>query len=70
MSGAHGTGGSMSGAHGTGGSMSGAHGTGRLMSGARATQIGVLARRSMLKTLRQPFQLFPLVFFPIILLGR
>ncbi len=34
-----------------------------------ATQIGVLARRSMLKTLRQPFQLFPIVFFPLILLA-
>jgi ABC-2 type transport system permease protein len=33
------------------------------------TQIGVLARRSMLKTLRQPFQLFPIVFFPLILLA-
>jgi ABC-2 type transport system permease protein len=30
------------------------------------TQIGVLARRAMLKTLRQPFQLFPIVFFPLI----
>jgi ABC-2 type transport system permease protein len=33
------------------------------------TQIGVLARRSMRKTLRQPFQLFPIVFFPLILLA-
>ncbi len=33
------------------------------------TQIHVLARRSMLKTLRQPFQLFPIVFFPLILLA-
>jgi ABC-2 type transport system permease protein len=33
------------------------------------TQVGVLARRSMLKTLRQPFQLFPIVFFPAILLA-
>jgi ABC-2 type transport system permease protein len=33
------------------------------------TQVGVLARRSMLKTLRQPFQLFPIVFFPLILLA-
>ena len=32
-------------------------------------QIGVLARRAMLKTLRQPFQLFPVVFFPAILLA-
>jgi ABC-2 type transport system permease protein len=33
------------------------------------TQVGVLARRSMRKTLRQPFQLFPIVFFPLILLA-
>jgi len=33
------------------------------------TQIAVLARRAMLKTLRQPFQLFPIVFFPVILLA-
>ncbi len=39
------------------------------MSGVLATQVGVLARRSMLKTLRQPFQLFPIVFFPLILLA-
>jgi ABC-2 type transport system permease protein len=39
------------------------------VSGALATQVGVLARRSMLKTLRQPFQLFPIVFFPLILLA-
>ncbi|HEX4467412.1 MAG TPA: ABC transporter permease [Solirubrobacteraceae bacterium] len=32
-------------------------------------QVSVLARRSMLKTLRQPFQLFPIVFFPLILLA-
>jgi ABC-2 type transport system permease protein len=37
--------------------------------GALATQVGVLARRSILKTLRQPFQLFPIVFFPVILLA-
>jgi ABC-2 type transport system permease protein len=36
---------------------------------ALSTQVGVLARRSILKTLRQPFQLFPIVFFPIILLA-
>jgi ABC-2 type transport system permease protein len=35
---------------------------------ALATQIGALARRSMLKTLRQPFQMFPVVFFPVLLL--
>jgi ABC-2 type transport system permease protein len=39
------------------------------VSGTHATQIAVLARRSMLKTLRQPFQLFPIVFFPLILLA-
>jgi ABC-2 type transport system permease protein len=39
------------------------------MSGLHAIQVGVLARRSMLKTLRQPFQLFPIVFFPLILLA-
>jgi ABC-2 type transport system permease protein len=39
------------------------------MGGTLATQVGVLARRSMLKTLRQPFQLFPIVFFPLILLA-
>jgi ABC-2 type transport system permease protein len=33
------------------------------------TQVAVLARRSMLKTLRQPFQLFPIIFFPLILLA-
>jgi ABC-2 type transport system permease protein len=37
--------------------------------GTLATQVGVLARRSILKTLRQPFQLFPIVFFPVILLA-
>src|SRR5580693_1245773 len=39
------------------------------MSSALSAQVGVLARRSMLKTLRQPFQLFPIVFFPLILLA-
>jgi ABC-2 type transport system permease protein len=34
-----------------------------------ATQVRTLARRSALKTLRQPFQLFPIVFFPLILLA-
>jgi ABC-2 type transport system permease protein len=37
--------------------------------GILSTQVGVLARRSMRKTLRQPFQLFPIVFFPIMLLA-
>jgi ABC-2 type transport system permease protein len=36
---------------------------------ALANQVGVLARRSMRKTLRQPFQLFPIIFFPAILLA-
>jgi ABC-2 type transport system permease protein len=39
------------------------------MNSVHLTQVGVLARRSMLKTLRQPFQLFPVVFFPMILLA-
>ena len=39
------------------------------MSGTLSVQVGVLARRSMLKTLRQPFQLFPIIFFPLILLA-
>jgi len=39
------------------------------MSGTLYAQVGVLASRSMLKTLRQPFQLFPIVFFPVILLA-
>jgi ABC-2 type transport system permease protein len=39
------------------------------MSPVLFTQVRVLARRSMLKTLRQPFQLFPIVFFPAILLA-
>jgi ABC-2 type transport system permease protein len=39
------------------------------MSGSLSTQVGVLARRSALKTLRQPFQLYPIVFFPLILLA-
>jgi ABC-2 type transport system permease protein len=34
-----------------------------------ATQIGSLARRAMRKTLRQPFQLFPIIFFPLVLLA-
>ena len=33
------------------------------------TQVSTLARRAALKTLRQPFQLFPIVFFPLILLA-
>ena len=36
---------------------------------AHVTQIRALARRSMLKTLRQPFQMFPIIFFPLILLA-
>jgi len=38
------------------------------MSG-HSEQVAVLARRAMLKTLRQPFQLFPIIFFPLVLLG-
>jgi ABC-2 type transport system permease protein len=33
------------------------------------SQVAVLARRSVLKTLRQPFQLFPIIFFPLMLLA-
>lgn len=39
------------------------------MSATLLAQVGALARRSMLKTLRQPFQVFPIVFFPVILLA-
>ncbi|HEV7161816.1 MAG TPA: ABC transporter permease [Solirubrobacteraceae bacterium] len=39
------------------------------MSKGHFTQVAVLARRSMLKTLRQPFQMFPIVFFPLVLLA-
>jgi ABC-2 type transport system permease protein len=39
------------------------------MNDGHLTQIAVLARRSLLKTLRQPFQLFPIAFFPLILLA-
>jgi len=39
------------------------------MSHAVPTQIGALSRRGLLKTLRQPFQVFPIVFFPAILLA-
>jgi ABC-2 type transport system permease protein len=39
------------------------------VSATLATQVGALARRSMLKTLRQPFQMFPVVFFPAMLLA-
>ncbi|HEX3392005.1 MAG TPA: ABC transporter permease [Solirubrobacteraceae bacterium] len=34
-----------------------------------STQVWALARRSMLKTLRQPFQMFPVIFFPSMLLA-
>ena len=37
--------------------------------GAFAHQLYALARRALLKTLRQPFQLFPVIFFPVILLA-
>jgi ABC-2 type transport system permease protein len=39
------------------------------MSATLSTQVWALARRSMLKTLRQPFQMFPVVFFPAMLLA-
>lgn len=39
------------------------------MNAALLTQVWALARRSVLKTLRQPFQMFPIVFFPAILLA-
>jgi len=39
------------------------------MSSSLVNQIRALARRSTLKTLRQPFQLFPIIFFPVILLA-
>ena len=39
------------------------------MNAGLLTQVGALARRSVLKTLRQPFQMFPIVFFPAVLLA-
>jgi ABC-2 type transport system permease protein len=39
------------------------------VSTALVRQVAALARRAMLKTLRQPFQVFPIVFFPVILLA-
>jgi ABC-2 type transport system permease protein len=39
------------------------------MTGLLSTQVWALARRSMLKTLRQPFQMFPITFFPAMLLA-
>jgi ABC-2 type transport system permease protein len=39
------------------------------VSSATTTQIWTLARRSLSKTLRQPFQLFPVIFFPSLLLA-
>ena len=39
------------------------------MSAALSTQVAALARRAMLKTLRQPFQMFPVIFFPVLLLA-
>jgi ABC-2 type transport system permease protein len=39
------------------------------VSTALISQVGALARRSMIKTLRQPFQMFPIVFFPAMLLA-
>ena len=40
------------------------------MSAPITAQIGALAKRSTLKTLRQPFQMFPIVFFPGDAAGR
>jgi ABC-2 type transport system permease protein len=39
------------------------------MNSATLAQVAALARRAMLQTLRQPFQLFPIIFFPAILLA-
>ncbi len=39
------------------------------MTSVIGTQVGALARRSMLKTLRQPFQLVPIIVFPVFLLA-
>jgi ABC-2 type transport system permease protein len=39
------------------------------MSSGLLTQVQTLARRSTLKTLRQPFQMVPMIFFPIVLLA-
>lgn len=39
------------------------------MSAGLSRQVWALARRSMLKTLRQPFQMFPVIFFPAMLLA-
>ncbi|MHB8690920.1 MAG: ABC transporter permease [Solirubrobacteraceae bacterium] len=39
------------------------------MNNTTRVQIGVLARRSIVKTLRQPFQVFPIIFFPAMLLA-
>ncbi len=39
------------------------------MIGPLVVQTAQLARRSTLKTLRQPFQLFPIIFFPAMLLA-
>ncbi|HEX8051138.1 MAG TPA: ABC transporter permease [Solirubrobacterales bacterium] len=39
------------------------------MSGSLATQVGQLARRSVLRTLRQPAQIVPALIFPLFLLA-
>lgn len=39
------------------------------MNVALSRQVAALARRAMLKTLRQPFQMFPVIFFPAMLLA-
>jgi len=36
---------------------------------ALSAQVAALARRAMVKTLRQPFQVFPVIFFPAMLLA-
>ncbi len=44
-------------------------GEGRGVSGALRTQVGQLARRSVLRTLRQPAQIVPALIFPLFLLA-
>ena len=39
------------------------------MSGGLRTQVGQLARRSVLRTLRQPAQIVPALIFPMFLLA-
>jgi ABC-2 type transport system permease protein len=59
---------SAAGAGGAGGP--GRHGEDLQPSGsALSAQVGALARRAIRKTLRQPFQMFPVIFFPTLLLA-